>query len=63
MALLWGVHSVRSPVMRGYEEMVDHARVKAVAEDFAVPGGHILVVAGIPFGKSGTTNNLRVVEI
>ena len=63
MALLWGTHSVRSPVMQSYEAMVDHARVKAVAEDFAVPGGRILVVAGIPFGQSGTTNNLRVVYI
>jgi pyruvate kinase len=63
MALLWGTHSVRSPVMQSYEEMVNHARLKSVAEDFAVPGGHILVVAGIPFGQSGTTNNLRVVDI
>jgi pyruvate kinase len=63
MALLWGTHSVRSPVMQSYEEMVNHARLKSVAEDFAVPGGRILVVAGIPFGQSGTTNNLRVVDI
>src|SRR5215218_2825197 len=53
MALLWGTHSVRSPVMQSYEEMVDHARLKAVAEGFAEQGGRILVVAGIPFGKSG----------
>ena len=63
MALLWGTHSVSSPVMHSYEEMVDHARLKAVAEGFAEQGGRILVVAGIPFGKSGTTNNLRVVDI
>ena len=63
MALLWGTHSVRSKVMEGYEEMVEHARVQAVAEGFAERGGRVLIVAGIPFGKSGTTNNLRVVEI
>ena len=63
MALLWGTHSISSPVMHSYEEMVDHARLKAVAEGFAEQGGRILVVAGIPFGKSGTTNNLRVVDI
>ena len=28
MALLWGTHSVRSKVMEGYEEMVEHARVR-----------------------------------
>jgi len=63
MALLWGTHSVHSAIMRSYEEMVDHARLKAVAEGFAEHGGRILVVAGIPFGQSGTTNNLRVVDI
>ncbi len=63
MALLWGTHSVRSKVIESYEEMAEHARVQAVAEGFAERGGHILVVAGIPFGRSGTTNNLRVVDI
>ena len=63
MALLWGTHSVRSKDMESYEEMVGHARIQAVAEGFAEQGGRILVVAGIPFGKSGTANNLRVVEI
>ena len=56
-------HSVHSKEMQSYEEMVDHARMQAMAEGFATPGGRILVVAGIPFGKSGTTNNLRVVDI
>jgi pyruvate kinase len=63
MALLWGACSACSKVMGSYEEMVDHARVQAVAESFAERGGRILVVAGIPFGQSGTTNNLRVVDI
>lgn len=63
MALLWGTHSVCSKVMGSYEEMVEHARAQAVAEGFAERGGRIVVVAGIPFGQSGTTNNLRVVDI
>ena len=33
------------------------------AEDFAKPGDRVLVVAGIPFGQSGSTNNLRVIRI
>ena len=63
MVLMWGTHSVHSKDMQSYEEMVDHARMRATAEGFATPGGRILIVAGIPFGKSGTTNNLRVVDI
>ena len=35
----------------------------AVAEDFAKARDLILVVAGIPFGQAGTTNNLRVAQI
>jgi hypothetical protein len=33
------------------------------AEDFAQLGDLVVVVAGIPFGQSGSTNNLRVIRI
>jgi pyruvate kinase len=32
----------------------------ALAGDFGKPGDNIVIVAGIPFGVSGTTNLLRV---
>ena len=32
-------------------------------EEFARPGELVVVVAGIPFGQSGSTNNLRVIRI
>lgn len=63
LTLAWGVHSVRSEQIRNYEEMVEQARILAVAEGFAGRGDQIVVVAGIPFGHSGTTNNLRVVQV
>ncbi|SNB69957.1 pyruvate kinase [Arboricoccus pini] len=63
MALLWGVSSLHSRVINTYEEMVEHTRQQAAAAEFAEPGDHVVVVAGIPFGQSGTTNNLRVVQI
>jgi len=63
LCLLWGAHSVLSEDIHSYEEMVDRAAEAALAEAFAKPAESIVVVAGIPFGEAGTTNNLRVVQI
>jgi pyruvate kinase len=63
MTLLWGAHSVRTEEIHSYNEMVTHAQRHALEEDFALPEQLLVVVAGVPFGKSGTTNNLRVVRV
>jgi pyruvate kinase len=63
LCLLWGVHSVRSEDIHSYEEVVDRAKLHAGAEAFAVPGSLVVVVAGVPFGRAGTTNNIRVLEM
>ena len=63
LALLWGAHSLLAEDVHSYEEMVEHATQRAVSEGFAHQADLIVVVAGIPFGKAGTTNNLRVVHI
>jgi pyruvate kinase len=63
LCLLWGAHSVRSEDVRTYEEMVEQAEVHARAEGLAQPPECIVVVAGVPFGTAGTTNNLRVVQL
>ena len=64
LCLLWGAHSVLSKDVNTYEEMVDHATGTARGRgDFAKPSDVIVVVAGVPFGEAGTTNNLRVVQV
>jgi pyruvate kinase len=63
MALLWGAHSVRSENVHSYEEMVRVAEATVRQEEFARAGDLAVVVAGIPFGQAGSTNNLRVVRI
>ena len=63
LCLLWGAHSVLSEEIHTYEEMVERAVAAAQAEEFARPGDTMVVVAGIPFGQAGTTNNLRVVQV
>ncbi|MXQ13129.1 pyruvate kinase [Microvirga makkahensis] len=63
LCLLWGTHSVRSEDIHTYEEMVEQAEAHARVEGLARPPELIVVVAGVPFGIPGTTNNLRVVQL
>jgi pyruvate kinase len=63
LCLLWGAHSVLSKDVDSYEEMVERATKTALSEEFAGRADTIVVVAGVPFGTAGTTNNLRVVQI
>ena len=43
--------------------MIDCASRTALAEGFAKAGDDVVVVAGLPFGHSGTTNLLHVSRI
>jgi pyruvate kinase len=63
LCLLWGAHSVRSEEISTYEEMVEHAETHARDEGLAQAPDCIVVVAGVPFGAAGTTNNLRVLQL
>ncbi|MGE0626444.1 MAG: pyruvate kinase [Hyphomicrobiaceae bacterium] len=63
LALLWGSHSVHADEIHTYDEMVESAGKYALEEGFARTGDRIVVIAGIPFGRIGTTNNIRVVRL
>jgi pyruvate kinase len=43
--------------------MTDRATRHAFLEGFAKAGDRVLVVAGVPFGQSGGTNNLRIAVV
>jgi pyruvate kinase len=62
LALLWGTHSAQSAEIHSYDEMVEVAKLHARNEGLAKAGDRIVVIAGIPFGRIGTTNNIRVVR-
>jgi pyruvate kinase len=62
MALLWGTHSVHSRDITSYDEMVEQGTAHAYSEGFSQPNGTIVIVAGVPFGTAGSTNNLRIVS-
>ncbi|WGH79828.1 pyruvate kinase [Jannaschia ovalis] len=60
MVLSWGTYCVLTqPVERFKFAVVSGVRA-AKAGGFAEPSDQVVVMAGIPFGKSGTTNILRV---
>ena len=52
-----------TPDITSVDEMVDQAVTIATREGFAEEGDNIVITAGIPFGKSGGTNLLRVARI
>jgi pyruvate kinase len=63
LALVWGVHAVIHQVMNSIDEMVMHAINITLAEGFGEIGEIIAITAGMPFGRTGTTNMLRLTRL
>jgi pyruvate kinase len=63
LALLWGAHSMVAEDIASYDEMVDRARTQVLNQGAAKQGDSIVIIAGVPFGRPGTTNNLRVIRL
>jgi pyruvate kinase len=63
MAMVWGVHAVVTPDVHSMTEAVHRASRVSLTEGFALHGDGIVVIAGVPFGHSGTTNALRVATV
>ncbi len=60
LTLVWGVHSAYAKEISSVTEMVNQACRLAIQEKFAEPDRPIVITGGMPFGRSGTTNLLRV---
>ena len=63
LALAWGVHAVCIDDVHDVDEMIERAGRTAQAEGFARAGDDVAVIAGLPFGRSGTTNLLHVLRV
>jgi pyruvate kinase len=63
LCLLWGAHSECTDELHSYEDMIRQAQTSAIAAEFGKPHDQVVVVAGIPFRRSGSTNNLRVLKL
>jgi len=60
MALVWGVHGAACAELTDDSDMVGKAAEMAKAEGFAESGQRLVIIAGVPFGRPGTTNMLRI---
>jgi pyruvate kinase len=63
LALAWGVHAVVAADARDERDMADRACRHAYIDGFVGVGERVIVVAGVPFGTSGATNNLRIAVV
>lgn len=60
LALVWGIHSVQIAGVADVDEMTAVACEVARREGFASGGQRIVAIAGMPFGRAGTTNLMRI---
>ena len=63
LSLVWGVHGMTSEPNHTMTETVAQAATLALKGGFAKRREEIVVIAGVPFGRSGGTNSLRVAQV
>jgi pyruvate kinase len=61
--LVWGVRSVVSPDVANVEEMVANADETVRKLGMVETGDRVVVIAGIPFGRAGKTNTIRIFRV
>jgi pyruvate kinase len=63
LGLVWGVHAVVGDFIHSVDDIGDVAVRAAVASGIGHDGQPLVITAGMPFGKVGSTNMVRVVWI
>ena len=65
LAFVWGVHPYQIDQTRGFDNMLDQARELALKNsiDPLEKGDLYVISAGLPFGRSGSTNMILVQKI
>jgi pyruvate kinase len=63
MALVWGVRAVVTEDVTSVEEMVSKANDAVRALGAAAADDRVAVIAGIPFGRPGKTNTIRIFRV
>ena len=63
LGLVWGVHSVVGDFIHSVDDIGDVAVKAAVESGIAHDGQALVITAGMPFGKVGSTNMVRVVRV
>ncbi|MBU3031846.1 pyruvate kinase [Paracoccus marinaquae] len=60
MALLWGAQALTEDSVNDYDSMVETALRESRPLVSASSGDSLVILSGVPFGQSGSTNNIRV---
>jgi pyruvate kinase len=63
LALVWGVRSRVTDDVTSVEDMVEKADKAVRALGVAGPDDRVAIIAGIPFGRAGKTNMIRVLRL
>jgi len=63
LAVVWGLNCVLTEDPKSVSDMVTRACKLVAAEGMAQQGDKVIVSAGLPFGRPGATNMLRVVKV
>ena len=63
LAMAWGVHSVHIAEEERFSAVVRRALDVSKSQGFAEPGDQIVITAGVPMGKPGSTNVLRIERV
>ncbi|MCJ7420883.1 pyruvate kinase [Sphingomicrobium astaxanthinifaciens] len=63
LGLLWGTYAVHTRDVSSFEEMVGKAKRMALRHSIAGGGDRLLIMAGVPFGVSGSTNVVHIVKL
>ena len=63
LALAWGVHSVHGQETQDTNQLAETAADLAKQSGLAETGQHVVILAGMPFGESGTTNMMRIATV
>lgn len=60
LSLVWGVHSVIIEEVESTDEMFERAVAASIDANLVQSGDTVVITAGVPVGKSGTTNLIKV---
>ncbi|MEM6603511.1 MAG: pyruvate kinase [Pseudomonadota bacterium] len=63
MALVWGLNVKVTPIVTKFTETVKASTEQVKAIGLGGDGERIVITAGVPFGRKGTTNTLRIAVI
>jgi len=59
LALVWGVETLLVPDFQDTDAMLEQT-IQAVRRSGLEPGRRVVITGGVPFGKSGQTNLIKI---